>query len=68
MFPAYCVEDIKKPVEGIEMKARDKTTCPAVISIHNVNIAHTAISIMVAHAPKKMEKVEYERERLTGED
>ena len=69
MFPAYCVEDTKKPVEGIEVKAREKnevSTCPAAISIHNVNIAHTAISIMVV--PKKMEKVEYEGERLTGKD
>ncbi len=38
----------------------------AVISIHNVNIAYTAISIKVV--PKKREKVEYERERLIGKD
>ncbi len=66
MFPAYCVVEI---FEGIEMKARDKnevSTCPAVISIHNVNIAHTAISIKVV--PKKREKVEYKRERLIGKD
>ncbi len=60
MFPGHFVKEIKKPFEGIEMKARDKnevSTCPAVISIHSVNIARTGISIKVV--PKKRKKVEY---------
>ena len=69
MFPANFVVEIKKTFEGIEMKAPDKnevSTWPAVISIYNVNIAHTAISIKLV--PTKREKVEYERERVTGKD
>ena len=37
MFPAYCVEEIKNPFEGIEMKACDKNEVS--------NVAHTAISV-----------------------
>ncbi len=70
MFPSNFVGEIKKPFEGIEMKVPHKnevsTYMAGSISIHNVNVAHTAISIKVV--PKKREKVEYERERLIGKD
>ena len=68
MFPSNYAEEMNKFFEGTEMKASDKnevSTCLAVISIYNVNIAHTTISIKVV--PKKREKVEYERERLNRE-